>query len=129
MLVLAVLVFVTSCLHGPWHSHLSFGQNAHVTVWTRGADSRIAFFSDADHGPYYGSVIALTDADGNVSPPLQKEESFGDSWGIYYRYFQWSDSTLWTLMVSLWYPILLFAMIPAARLLRHSFRPRENQTA
>lgn len=39
----------------------------------------------------------------------------GDLPGIYYRHFVWwkEKDTEWTLMISLWYPILLFAIAPA----------------
>jgi hypothetical protein len=39
---------------------------------------------------------------------------YGDFPGIYYRHFEWWRQTLpwWTLRVSLWYPITLFAMLP-----------------
>ena len=94
----------------------SFSDDSHAGVGARGLDSRIVFFSDAEYGPYHASIIGLADADGNDYPPLILEESFGDSLGIYYRSFQWSDSTLWTLMVTLWYPIVLFAIMPLARL-------------
>jgi hypothetical protein len=118
MLVITVLLSLASYVISPWDHYLSLSDDFHVSVWGRGLDSRIIFYNDADYGPYSGSIIGFVDADGNVHPPLEREYAFGDSWGIYYRYFEWSDSTVWTLMVILWYPIAVFAILPSARLLR-----------
>ncbi|WP_231742343.1 hypothetical protein, partial [Stieleria varia] len=112
MLAISILLFIVGYIVSPWDYHFSFSDDSHVGVWTRGLDSRLVFFNDAEYGPYRGSIIGLVDADGNVYPPLEREEAFGDSWGIYYRYFKSSDSTIWTLMVTLWYPIVLFAIMP-----------------
>lgn len=71
------------------------------------------FFNDADYGPYRGSMLGVVDDQGNVYPPREEEAYFGDTAGIYYRYFRWPDATLSTLMVSLWYPAALFTVIPA----------------
>lgn len=124
LLAFAILLFFAGYVISPWEQYLSFSGDFHVAVWGRGLDSRIVFFNDAEYGPYRGSIIGLVGPDGNVYPPLERERAFGDSWGIYYRYFQWSDSTLWTLMVTLWYPIALFALIPMTRLLRSTLRRR-----
>jgi hypothetical protein len=118
MLTVSVLLFLLGYIVSPWDYHFSFSDDSHVGVWARGLDSRIVFFNNAEYGPYRGSIIGLADDDGNVYPPLVREESFGDTWGIYYRHFQWSDSTLWTVMVTLWYPIALFAIMPFGRLVR-----------
>ena len=118
MLVITALLFLAGFVISPWDHYLSFGDGSHVSVWGRGIDSRIVFFNDAEYGPYRGSIIGFRDADGKVFPPLERAEAFGDSWGIYYRYFEWSDSKLWTLMVTLWYPIAFFAIMPSIGLLR-----------
>ncbi len=99
MLASSLLLFVVGYIVSPWDYHVSLSEETHVGVWARGLDSRIVFFNNSEYGPYRGSIIGLVDAKGNVYPPLVREESFGDSWGIYYRYFQWSDSILWTLML------------------------------
>ncbi|TWU36745.1 hypothetical protein Q31b_50270 [Novipirellula aureliae] len=116
MLSVSVLLFLVGYITSPWDYHFSFSDDSHVGVWGRGLDSRLVFFNNAEYGPYRGSIIGLVDADGSIYPPLEREESFGDSWGIYYRHFQCSDSTLWTLMVTLWYPIAFFAIMPLASL-------------
>ncbi|MEX0712327.1 MAG: hypothetical protein WD278_08250 [Pirellulales bacterium] len=114
-LVLAGYVF------RPWEHSLSFGESFHVGVFNRGLDSRLVCFSHSKY-PYFGSIIGIVDAEGNIYPPLKRRVAFGDTWGVYYRYFQWSDSILWTLMFSLWYPIALFATMPVAWMLRRLFR-------
>lgn len=125
MLAASVLLFLVGYFVSPWDHHFSLSDEIHVGGCARGLDSRIVFFNNTEYGPYRGIITGLADADGDLYPPLVKEESFGDSWGIYYRYFQWSDSILWTLMVTLWYPIALFAIMPVAKLVcsavgRHS---------
>jgi len=127
LLAVAMLLFLAGYVFSPWEQYLSFGGDFHIGVCARGLDSRIVFFNDAEYGPYRGSIIGIVGADGNVYPPLERQRAFGDSWGIYYRYFQWSDSTLWTLTVTLWYPIGLFAIIPMIRLLRSTVCRRTRE--
>ncbi len=71
------------------------------------SDGRIHFYSHRI-GPYRGS--SLSEADG-----LPDARGFGDTCGIYYRYFRWarSGNVLWTLSVSLTYPLILFSVLPA----------------
>ena len=96
----------------PWDHYLSISQQFHIGIWGRGVDIRLVFFNDADYGPYRGSMISL---DGN--PPVDRAVYFGDTAGIYYRYFGVTDSSLWTLMLSIWYPIALLAILPVWHLL------------
>lgn len=126
LFVVTALLIVASYFFSPWeHYYASFTERAHVGVWGRNFDPRIVFFNDPD-GPYSGSIIGFVDSEGNVHPPLIREEGFGDSWGIYYRYFQWADAKLWTLMVSLWYPLAVFAIPPATRCIVRSVRRRRT---
>ena len=113
MLGVTVLLFIAGYVLNPSDHHISLGDSFHVGVSSRGLDSRIVVFNDADYGAYEGSVIDLVDRDGRGDPTLKRKIGWGDSWGVYYRYFQWSDGTLWTLMISLWYPIALLAIMPA----------------
>ena len=129
MLALAVLLFLLGYIVNPLKYHLSFREDSHVGVSSDGFDSRLVFFNDAEYGPYRGSIIGLVDADGNAYPPMEREESFGDSWGVYYRHFQWPDSTLWTLMVTLWYPVALFAIMPITNVLYYAIRRRSRTLA
>jgi hypothetical protein len=123
MLALTVLLFVTGYVIGPWSPTLSLRHDFHLRVWNRGPNSRLVFFNDAEYGAYCGSIIGLVDADG-VDRSLEREEWF-DAWGIYYRFFQWPDYKLWTLMVTLWYPIVLFAFAPGLRLLYLTWNRRD----
>lgn len=82
----------------------------HIGIW-HGADGpNIAFFNNAEYGPYRGSLIGL---EGVVDPDLLRVSHFGMSYGVYYRYFQWTHTTLWTLMISMWYPLVAFSILPA----------------
>lgn len=63
----------------------------------------------SDYWPYHGDIIA-------IERPLKT--SGLDFPGIYYRYFRYPAST-WSLMVSLWYPILLSAILPVFWIFHH----------
>jgi hypothetical protein len=80
-----------------------------------GGLGRVEIFNDAEYGPYRGSIVG---ADAKVYPPLDCKIAWGDAWGMYYRYFRWQEGRiLWTLSVSLWYPLLAAAALPLGRLL------------
>ncbi len=49
--------------------------------------------------------------------------------GVYCRDYQWSDSRVWTLMVSLWYPFILFSVVPVVCVLRHAMLRRVSSNA
>jgi hypothetical protein len=101
--------------------YLSLARAFHVDLLRFGAGAampRLAFFNDAEYGPYRGSIIALSDGDG-PDPSLPKVTAFGDSFGIYYRHIEWpTGAVIWTLAVSLWYPLLLFGAGPGVWLVR-----------
>ena len=130
----SLVLFALSLVLNPWDHRISFAEDFHLGLW-RG---RVVFFNDSEYGPYRGSIIGLADADGNVYPPLEREIKWGDSLGIYFRYFRWTDSTLWTLMVSLLWPLAIFGLptvvwvcwrqIVARRLTRHG-RKAESPSA
>ena len=61
----------------------------------------------SDELPYHGSIIQI---DGQPSVSTKSGLDFP---GIYYRYFRFSAHPTWSLVVSLWYPILLLAIPPA----------------
>lgn len=83
-----------------------------------GGLGRVEIFNDAEYGPYRGSIIGIVGADAKVYPPLDCKIAWGDAWGMYYRYFRWQEGRiLWTLSVSLWYPLLAAAALPLGRLL------------
>jgi len=97
---------VLSLALNPWDHRISVRDDFHVGLWR----TRVVFFNDAEYGPYRGSIIGLVDSDGNVYPPLECEIKWGDSLGVYFRYFLRADSTLWTLMVSLLWPCGVFGL-------------------
>ena len=124
-LCISLLLFVGGYVLDPAEYYLSFDEDCHVGVFAHGLDTRIVVFSDAEYGPYCGSITQLADADGIAYPPVRYHLRFGEYWGIYYRNIRWPDSTgLWTLMVSLWYPIIVFAIILAYSCLIHTFALR-----
>jgi len=90
---------------------LSFANDFHVAA-ERG---RLSFFNDKDYGPYRGSIIAIVSEEWPMERIFSKHQAFGETLGIYYRYFRWADSgaVLWTLSISLIYPLILFSLLPA----------------
>ena len=122
LLVVAILLFLASFVLNPWDHYVSFNDSFHVGVLAGSFDwwfdSRIVLFSDATNGPYCGSIIQIHFSDGTAYPTFEHEVKWGDTCGVYYRYFRTSDWTLWTLMVTPWYPIIFFAIMPTMRLLR-----------
>ncbi len=107
---LSVVLFAASYRVDPTKTRISLGDNFHVSLLVRrDIDARIVFFNNAGYGPYQGSLVAV----GAVGSPPQeypKRVGFGDWLGIYYRHFRWPDEVLWTLSVSLWYPMVFFAL-------------------
>jgi hypothetical protein len=118
-LIASLVLASASVWLDPWQQRLSFGKDVHVGVWSAWGP-RLIFFNDAEYGPYRGSTIALVDDGGNTYPRDFKPSGFGDVAGVYYRHFVWTNTndTLWTLMVSLWYPIVLFAALPGWAIVR-----------
>lgn len=91
--------------------YFSVAPSFHIGIWQGGdVAPSVAFFNNAEYGPYRGSLIGLH---GVVDPDLLRVSHFGRAYGIYYRYFQWTHTTLWTLMVSMWYPLVAFSILPA----------------
>lgn len=123
MLGVTIALFGAGHVLNPWDHYLSFGNESHIGLWGHGFDTRIVWFNNEEYGPYRGSIISTIDADGNV---LDHEEWFV-WWGVYYRYFRWSETKLWTLMVSLWYPLAVFSIIPAFRLLSYVYRRSDSK--
>jgi hypothetical protein len=112
LLVITLAVVIAGIWANPWDHAISFNQDFYIAVWNRGFDSRLVFFNDREYGPYRGSIIALVDS-AKPRSPFERELRFGDTWGIYYRYFRWPNGqVLWTLMMSLWYPVAIFAILP-----------------
>ena len=97
---------------------LSLSRDFHVGILNVGLDVRIVFFDNAEYGPYRGSIIGFA---GDEYPHAI---AFGSSFGIYYRHFTWPDSTLWTLTVSVWYPLIAFSILPVL----HFVKSRRHRT-
>lgn len=115
LLCLCVIAFTAGFVTNPWRHYISLGNSLHLGVWNRGVDSRVVVFNDSHYGPYRGSIITLQDS----ATPLRTE--FGDTCGIYFRHFEWTGSSLWTLMVSIWYPIIGLAILSFALHRRHIY--------
>jgi hypothetical protein len=119
-----LLLWIATFFVTPWDHRLSLTRNFHVGVWNGvNGDTlgRLVVFNNADYGPYRGSMMGS----------VERRVASGDTLGVYYRYFRTPDgSTLWTLMVSLWYPLLIFGILPAAWLVqRRRARTKHDQLA
>jgi hypothetical protein len=136
----------------PWDHRVSLTNNFHVSVWNGFSGDtlgRLIIFNNAQYGPYRGSIMLLTDS--NQPPPIVRGWSIGhysigqetdfdrrgevlliekacDMPGIYFRHFRRPNEALplWTLMVSLWYPLFLFNVLPAVWIFRR-WRSRRSQ--
>lgn len=96
-----------------------------LSLHARGIDRRVELFSDAANGPYHGSIIGITSRAGRTNGPATT--AFGDTAGVYYRRFRWPDGReLWTLSVSLLYPLALAGIVPLIWLARRVRRRREG---
>ncbi len=134
-----LLLTIASLWLNPWKQHLTITDSFHIGLFRWYQDAligRIVFFNDGKYGPYEGSVIALVDNEVKRTRPIRKcfwsvgdygisnvdyvneqgepvlKRRACDLPGIYYRRIVWPDTSLWTISVSLWYPMLLFALLP-----------------
>lgn len=105
---IVVAWIVVSCgLVDPQRHRIRLGPSCHVSLQHFDGAS-IVIFNDGDYGPYRGSIVGLA---GDPNGPIA--HGFGSTAGIYYRHFRWPDgSTLWTLSVSLIYPLMLASILP-----------------
>jgi len=111
ILACTIILWAWSFWADPRHDFFSFSDNFHVGIF----DGRIDIFSDR-HGPYHGSVISLSSGEETAFPAFAERRGFGNTLGIYYRYFRWADSgiVLWTLSVTLLYSMIVFSFLPIA---------------
>jgi hypothetical protein len=118
LLACTLLPWFATSAFDPVQNHISLTRTFHIGFrpgLNGDTIGRFVVFNDAEEGPYRGSVYQLSDGNGNIHRHLVRKVAWGDSFGIYYRYFRWPEgTTLWTLMVSLWYPLVLFAGLPLA---------------
>ena len=112
-----IAAFLTLALN-PWDHRVTLTPDFRFGVWSgfshlnpvlgfSCSDPVLVFFNQ-NEGPYRGSLITV---EGDPHPPMVT----GVDWEfprIYYRRIRWDDSLTWTLMVSLWYPLILFAIGP-----------------
>jgi hypothetical protein len=138
-----VVLWLATFVISPWKRRVSLTHHFHVGVWSGFSGDTlgcVVFFNNIEYGPYRGSIIALTD---DAHPSSKQGWSFGEyDWGqiidfdgkgeievkekvcdlpgVYFRHIRWSKETLplWTLMVSLWYPLFLFSVVPAVWIFR-----------
>lgn len=114
---LTVGLSLTGFVINPWDHRLSVTESFHIGIWG-GFDGPtfgcLVFFNNGQYGPYRGSIIGLSA--GPDDPPQFQRTAWGDLdySGLYYRHIHWPDSntTLWTLAISLLYPFFLFAVLP-----------------
>ena len=108
LLACTIILWPWSFWAEPGKDYLSFTDEFHVGVY-RG---RLDLFNS--EYPYHGSIIAITSLERPIERIFSERRAFGDTVGIYYRYFCWADSgaVLWTLSVSLLYPLIVFAVLP-----------------
>jgi hypothetical protein len=120
LFVLTVAAFMgAACVRlDPRANALHITKRCHVglTHWREGP--RIVLFNDAQSGPYTGSIISMV---GDPRPPTCT--GFGDTAGIYIRIIRWPNGgSLWTVAVTLWYPVALAGIWPGIRFVRGLLR-------
>ena len=123
LLGITLALCVSAYWVNPYGHHVSIGPNFHIGVYDGSGDydiGRIAVFTHP-HGPYTGGMIGVV---GGRSPSLV---GFGDTAGVYFRYFNHSNPKNWTLMVSLWYPLIFFSVLPGIWLWRYRFKARGQE--
>ena len=132
-----VALWLTTFAVSPWDHRVSFTNRFNVSVWSGfNGDTlgRLVIFSDAEYGPYRGSIM-------NIGGENTREDFWGwhkadydfgrstftnpngtvdrlrlcDLPGVYFRHFDIHGQahTLWTLIISLWYPLIAFSILPA----------------
>lgn len=104
LFVLVVFLCISTLWLNPWDHYISLTPQLNIAVIGDDTIGRVVIFNDDAYGPYRGSMIDST--------TVIAEHHFGDTAGIYFRYFRWSTGTLWTLMASFWYPAVLFGVLP-----------------
>ena len=125
-LIVLLAMAIASVAIDPEGIWLTVTDGFHMQLTRRDLNVRMVFFNDAEDGPYRGSMMSVVGAEGDMYSLFEDEASFGDTAGIYYRYFRGADGTLWTLMISLWYPVALSAVLPAWWLLISHRRRRSR---
>jgi hypothetical protein len=98
----------------PRKQFISLTSTCHISLLAHQADARLVLFNDADYGPYQGSFLAFAG-----DPNFPQIKGIGDIAGLYYRFIRWPDATfLWTLTISLLYPVIFAAVLPVLWMIR-----------
>jgi hypothetical protein len=132
-------LWLVTLVASPW---ISLTRHFNLGIWKSFSGEGLGMleiFNDSQSGPYSGSIVALSERPPKAVWDWRVSENYGagkeiifdgkgaiqviatgaDFPGIYYRYFQWPNKPkpLWTLMVSLWYPLFLFSILPSVWIL------------
>ncbi len=110
LLACTIFLWAWSFWTDPSKNHLSLSPSFHAGVYA----GRMGFSSDENSLFQGGFIISLSDANGVPVRPYVAR-GFGDAFGVYYRHFRLvkTGATLWTLSVTLAYPLAMFAVLPA----------------
>jgi hypothetical protein len=103
-------------------SHVSLGYNINIAV-TKLWGGNLVFFNQSM--PYTGSIISMA-GDKSVN------EIGWDGWGTYFRHITHTlekEKDWWTLMISLWYPIIIFGIPPSVFIAKKICRSIRERTA
>jgi hypothetical protein len=111
LLCLTGFLFYLSYRINAWEESFSLRDDFHISLYRRGKGCNLAFFTEKE-SPYTGSIVKLS---GMEWPKIR---GFGYTWGIYYRHFTWPEEKQWTLYISLWWPVVLFSILPGLFLYR-----------
>jgi hypothetical protein len=113
---LMMLALVVSYRMDMRRDGITFTEHFHSGIF----DGGLWFYSD--QLPYHGSIIQLGD-----QPPILQKSGF-DCPGVYYRYFRFPTNTIWSVMISLWYPVVALAILPVIWMFhrrRHNLKNEE----
>ena len=116
--VLSLFAVLMSFKLNPWDHHVLLTHDFRVGVWSgfSRSDPLLVFcppdpvlvFFNHNGGPYTGDLITI---DGDPQAPVVTCSDW-EFPRIYYRHIQYETAAEWTLMVSLWYPLMYFAIGP-----------------
>ena len=130
LLVATVFLMPLSWVANPRLHHVSLTDTLHVGLCCRGLGDLdpggcLVFFNDSLRGPYQGGLIAIRIGGAVYGGP--DHEVTADWYGVAHRYFRWPDYVVWTLMVRLFYPVLLFSVLPAMWLIPRLVKGHRNR--
>ena len=99
------MVYVWMALPASNHAPSFSVGNVHASLTSR-MDGSMVFYNQKS--PYMGSIISFA-GDKAVS------EWGVTGWGVYFRHIENTvEKSVWrTLIISLWYPVILFGILPA----------------